>query len=269
VHVAQVLVAATLTCAVLFASACSSGEGAAGAAFEPAKPGVLTVATAFLPAPGFWQGTPPTSGFEAGLAAALARHLGLERVAVVQVPFAAIVAGRLHGADLALSQLTPTAKRERSLDFTTPYLTAPAGVLARHGVEAADLDSLRGLRWVISRVSTLTPIVEDRIRPTSSPVVVEDRSKALQVLRRDRADALLLDLPVALGLAHYQPRLFHVLGQLSGGEGLAAALPDGSKNLEVVDSAIRSLLADGTIDRLVSRWLGKSQEDVPLIRSEE
>jgi polar amino acid transport system substrate-binding protein len=269
VHATRIIVVAALTCAVLFASACASGQNAAGSSFEPAKPGVLTVATAFLPAPGFWQGNPPTAGFEAGLAAALARRLGLDRVAVVQVPFAAIVGGRLHGADLALSQLTPTAKRERYLDFTTPYLTAPAGVLARRGVEARDLDTLRGLRWVISRVSTLTPIVENRIRPTNSPIVVEDRAQALQVLRRGKANALLLDLPVALGLAHFDPKLFHVLGQLSGGEGLAAALPRGSQNEEIVDSAIRSLQADGTISRLTSRWLGKNEQDVPLILTEE
>jgi polar amino acid transport system substrate-binding protein len=261
------LLAAALTCAVLVTSACSGGEDAAGARFESKKPGVLTVATAFLPAPGFWERNPPMRGFEAGLAAALAKHLGLARVAVVQVPFAKIVAGDLGGADLALSQLTPTEKREHVLDFTTPYLTAPPGVLARTSVDAADVSELRTLRWVVSRFSTLTPIVMDRIRPTEKPIVVLDRARALQVLRAGRADALLLDLPVALGLARTDPTRVHVLGQLSGGEGLAVALPNDSANLEIVDSAIRSLQADSTIDDLAARWLGK-QEDVPLILTE-
>ena len=88
-------------------------------------------------------------------------------------------------------------------------------------------------------------------------------------MRSGRADALLLDLPVALGLARDDPVLFQVLGQLSINEGLAAALPKGSRNVEVVDSAIRSLQADGTVDKLVTRWLGESQEDVPLIRTED
>jgi polar amino acid transport system substrate-binding protein len=261
--------ASALLCAGLVASACSGGQGAAGARFESKKPGVLTVATAFLPAPGFWQGDPPTGGFEAQLASALAHRLGLDRVSVVQVPFAKLVAGELRNADVALSQLTPTKKREHSLDFTTPYLTAPPGVLARQGVDASDLDTLRGLRWVVSSSSTLTPIVMDRIRPTSDPIVVEDRTAALEVLRAGKVDALLLDLPVALGLAHDDPPLLQVVGQLSGGEGLAAALPQGSQDLEVVDSAIRHLQADGTIDRLASRWLGKDEDDVPLIRSEQ
>jgi polar amino acid transport system substrate-binding protein len=253
----------------LAASGCAGSEGAAGQPFEPATPGVLTVATAFLPAPGFWEGDPPTAGFEARLAAALARQLGLKRVKVVQVPFARIVSGELRGADLALSQLTPTSEREKSLDFSTAYLSAPPGVLARRGVEAADNHALRALRWVVSRVSTLTPVVSDRVRPEHTPVEVEDRTQALAVLRSGRADALMLDLPVAMGYARAYPRQFSALAQLTGEHILAAALPDGSPNLQIVDSAIRSLEADGTIDKLVSRWLGKDQDDVPLILTAE
>jgi polar amino acid transport system substrate-binding protein len=253
----------------LGASGCAGGGGAAGSKFDPVTPDVLTVASAFLPAPGFWEGDGATDGFEAGLAAALADRLGLKHVKVIQVPFAEIVTGHLRGADLALSQLTPTAEREHVLDFTSAYLSAPPGVLARRGVEVQDEHALRGLRWVVSRVSTLTPIVRERVRPDQPPVEVEDRTAALSVLRSGRADALMLDLPVAMGYASADPQQFTAVAQLSGEEGLAAALPDGSPNLEVVDSAIRGLQADGTVDELVKRWLGESQGDVPLILTEE
>jgi polar amino acid transport system substrate-binding protein len=257
-----------LLSAVLVVSACASDPNA-GTTFRPAKPGVLTVATAFLPAPGFWEGKPATSGgFEAGLAKALAGRLGLHTVRVVQVPFADITAGKLGGADIGLSQLTATKEREHHLDFTTPYLTSPPGVLARTGVEADDAAALRDLDWVVSTASSLTPIVGDTIRPAQPPMQTLDRTEALAVLRAGKADALLLDLPVALGLARAEPGRFHVVGQLGGGEGLAVALPDGSSNTEVVDSAIRHLQADGTIDSLASKWLG-DETDVPLIRTEE
>src|SRR3954451_13365585 len=100
-----VVSAALLGVALLAASACSSEDSAAGSKFVPAKRDALTVATALLSSPGFWQRDPPTSGFEGGLAAALARHLHLDHVEVVQVPFAKIVHGELGGADIALSQL--------------------------------------------------------------------------------------------------------------------------------------------------------------------
>jgi ABC-type amino acid transport substrate-binding protein len=125
---------AGVAAAALLVSVCGSGQsGAAGSSFDPVEPGVLTVATAFVPAPGFWEGNPPTKGFEAGLAAALVRHIGLDRVHVVQVPFDSIIHGHFGGADLALSQMTPTEEREQSVDFTEPYVTAPPGVLARPG----------------------------------------------------------------------------------------------------------------------------------------
>jgi polar amino acid transport system substrate-binding protein len=263
------LVASAAACA-LAASACAAQkEGSAGAEFKPVKPGVLTVATAFIPAPGFWQGTPPTDGFEARLALALAHHLGLERVEVVQVPFAKITRGDLGGADIAMSQLTPTKEREHDLDFTTPYMSSAPGILALRAVDAADVHELRALRWVVSSTSTLTPIVEKRIRPDRPPDVVEDRTAALETLFPGSAEALMLDLPVAAGLAHADPGRFHVIGQLSGGEGLSVALHQGSPNLEIVDSAIRSLQADGTIGHLQTRWLGEGLEDVPLILTED
>jgi polar amino acid transport system substrate-binding protein len=262
-----VSLAVSLACATFVASGCANENDPAGTPFVPVHPGVLTVATAFLPAPGFWQGNPPTSGFEAKLALVLAQRLGLERVRVVQVPFASIVSGHLDGADIAISQLTPTGEREKHLDFTTPYLTAPSGVLARVGVEASDLQTLQGLRWVVSTTSTLTAVVQDVIRPSGPPVVTEDRTAALKVLRESRADVLMLDLPVAMGLARLEPGSYRVLGQVAVNHGLAAALPDHSPNLEIVDSAIRGLQADGTIDQLQSRWLG-DPGNVPLIRTQ-
>ena len=195
---------AVICCAlalIVLAAGCAIEDSASGPRFEPAQRDTLTVATAFLDAPGFWE---RDGGFEAALARALADRLGLARVAIKQVPFADLAAGRLNGADLALSQLSPTDQRETSLDFTTPYLLAPAGVLVRAGTRPeVDVKGLRTLRWVTSRVSTLTPIVDREIRPTTTPVEVTDR-----------AQALLLDQPVALGLAHDDPAHFGVLAQL-------------------------------------------------------
>jgi polar amino acid transport system substrate-binding protein len=259
---------AGIAAAGLLLSGCGFGNAAAGSPFVPKKPGVLTVATSFLPAPGFWYGPHAKDGFEAGLARALAVKLGLKSVRVVQVPFARLTTGHLDGADIGLSQVTPTPERAKTADFSTQYLFAPPGVLVRTGVQAIDLQGLRGLRWVIARVSTLTPIVENTVRPTTPPVVVEDRAKALDVLQAGNADALLVDLPVALGLARADPGEFHVLGQLSGGESLAAVLPKGSPNLTIVDSEIRALTANGILDNLAAKWLG-SQANVPLIRTSQ
>jgi ABC-type amino acid transport substrate-binding protein len=234
----------------------------------------LTVATAFFPAPGFWEGVPaaPTGGFEWELAGVLAKRFGLASVVVVPVAFGDLVSGHLGGADLALSELTPTAERGKVLDFSTPYLVAPPGVVVRPGTSVRDLAGLRQLRWVTVTGSTLTKVVHDDVRPERSALEVAGRPDALDAIDSGRAQVMLLDLPVALALAKAQPERYHVTAQLAGSEGLAAALPNRSKNLAAVDTAIRSFVADGTIDRLSRRWLGaelsSGDDSVPLIRTE-
>lgn len=260
---------AVLGVVLLAAGLGSCGDPAAGRAFEPVEADTLTVATAVLPAPGFWEG--PVDGryrgFEADLVHELADRLGLDRVEVIEVPFEDLVTGDLGGADLGVSQLSPSAEREEVLSFSAPYLRAAPAVLARAGTGGRDTEAIRDLRWVVRRASTLTTVVSDRIRPTDEPLRVETRAEALESLRDDRADAVLLDLPVALALAESEPETFEVLGQLRGVEALAAALPDGSDNVEVVSSAFRAMTADGTIDSLSDRWLGGTGDDVPLIRT--
>jgi polar amino acid transport system substrate-binding protein len=263
-----VLAALSLALCVLMATGCATG--AAGEPFKPVHPGVLTVATAVVPAPGFWNGTPssPTGGFEYELATDIAKHLGLHRVRVVIVPFARIAAGHLGGADVAFTQMTATAARQQTEDFTTPYLTAPPGVLAPPGVKTSDLKGLRSLRWVALATSTLTPLLINTVRPNTPPITVADRKRELGALDSGDANAVLLDLPVAQGLARAQPSLYHVVGQLSGGEGLSVVLPHGSGNTEITDSAVRALLANNTIADLANRWLGGTGSNIPLIRTD-
>jgi ABC-type amino acid transport substrate-binding protein len=262
------VVAATLT-------ACSTGSltGSTGR-FTPAHADTLTVATAFLPTPGFWEGTAPSpsGGFERDLAHALAKRFRLKSVAVTQVTFGDLVSGHLGGADLALSELTPTAQRQKVLDFSTPYLVAPPGVLTRPGTDPKDLAALRQLRWAAVNGSTLTRILSDDVRPEHDPLIVPGRPEQLDAVDSGKAEATLLDLPVALALEKESPQRYAVAAQLSGSEGLAAALPAGSNNLEALDTAIRAFLADGTIDRLSQRWLGAKlgtgADNIPLIRTE-
>ena len=266
--------AAIVLAAALAGCGSTNRTGATGR-FRPAHAGQLTVATAFFPAPGFWEGRPeaPTGGFEWELAGALAHRFGLTSVSVVTVRFDDLVRGHLSGADLALSELTPTAERQKVLDFSTPYLVAPPGVVVRPGTSTPDLAALRQLRWVAVKGSTLTDVVNHQVRPEHTTLQVDGRLQALDAIQGGTAEAMLLDLPVGLALAKANPDQYKLAAQLSGPEGLAVGLPDGSKNVEAVDTAVRHFLADGTIDRLSTRWLGaklsNGDENLPLIRTEQ
>ena len=258
-------------------SACggAAGSGAAGR-FTPRTPGTLTVATAQVPDPGFWAGTVahPGGGFEYGLAQALARRFALARIHVIEVPFGQLTAGHLHGADLALSDITVTSPRAKHVDFSTPYLSAPPAILVRPGTEVPDVHTAQGLRWAVQDGTTLQEALAEAIEPSTPAQILDHQREVLLALRVGRANAVLLDLPVALAYARESPHTYAVAAQLPSEAVLAAALPKGSANLEAVDSAIRALDADGTIERLGREWLhtdlqGGRAEEVPTLRTNE
>jgi polar amino acid transport system substrate-binding protein len=252
----------------------NAGNGAAGS-FSPRTPNTLTVATAQVPDPGFWEGTiaHPTGGFEYELAKRLASRFGLAKVKVVEVPFGELVHGHLGGADLALSDITITEAREQHLDFSTPYLKAPPAIVVRPGTEVADVDAARHLHWAVQNETTLKEALEKQIEPTTKTLVFEHQSEKLAALEDGRVDAVLLDLPVALAYARESPRKYAVVAQLPSEADLGAALPSGSANTEAVDSALRALQSEGEIDSLAHRWLHADYEEggaegVPVLRTE-
>lgn len=270
-----ILAGLATTLALTTAGCANAGNGAAGT-FTPRVKDTLTVATAQIPDPGFWYGTfaHPTGGFEYGLAQALAERFDLKRVKVVEVPFHELVRGHLGGADMALSDITITDERAEHLDFSTSYLQAPPAIVVHPGTKVADVNAARGLHWAVQHDTTLREALEKQIEPTSKPLVFERQSEKLAAFEDGRANAMLLDLPIALAYARESPRKFSVAAQLPSEAELGVALPSGSDNGEAVDSAIRGLKSEDEIDRLARRWLHAnieegSAEDIPVLRTEE
>jgi polar amino acid transport system substrate-binding protein len=272
----KLLLALALALLAVATWGCAGAGKGAGGSFTPRVKDTLTVATAQVPDPGFWSGTVahPTGGFEYALAQALAARFGLSKISVVQVPFANLVRGDLGGADLALSDITITERREQYLDFSTAYLKAPPAIVVRPGTEVADVNAARDLHWAVQNDTTLKEALETEIEPTTKTLVFEHQTEKLAALEDGRVDAVLLDLPVALAYARESPRKYSVVAQLPSEAVLGAALPSGSDNTEAVDSALRGLQAEGEIDRLGHRWLHADieeggAEDVPVLRTEE
>jgi polar amino acid transport system substrate-binding protein len=256
----------------LLATACGTIAGSAGE-FAPAQPGVLTVATSTIPSPGFWEGSAsdPTGGFEYELARDLADRFELDRVQIKVVHFHKIVGGQLDGADIAINLLTPTGEREEHLDFSTPYLDSAPTVLVRSGTEVPDLASAQELRWGEIRATTLVADIEDKIAPEQPPRIFDGQKEMLAALEAGKVEATLLDLPSAVAVAEESGGRLEAVAQLPEREPLAIALPQGSDNLQAVDSALRAFQADGTIDDLLEEWVGsdaaEAESAIPLLHT--
>lgn len=250
--------AAALTLAALagaVATACSAATEAAEGDIRPADGATLVVA-ADLPAPGFWEGGAAGAldgGLEYGLAQELAARSGLG-LRVVDIAFTDIVHGRLGDADLALAQVSITDGRAADVDFSVPYFDSAPTVLARSEEELTDLATARDRRWAVREGTTQAGFVDEVIEPTSATLFVADEAAAATAVLDGRADMALLDLSTALVLAKDVPGLA-AIARFDTEERYGAVLPDGSRNLEAVDTALRAMDADGTLAGLVTRWL--------------
>lgn len=229
--------------------------------------------TSEIPSSGFFEGTVehPTGGFEYELARAMADRFGLRSVRVEIKPFAQVVAGDLGAADMALDLITPTSQREKHLDFSTPYLMAPPTVLVRRGTSIPDLETAQGLRWGTVRSTTFIDAIQDLIDPHAPTRQFDSNSAVIAGLRGGEIDAAMFDLPLAVVYADRSRGQLKVAAQLPEPEAIAAAVPKGSGNREAVNSAIRAFTADGTVHRLLDRWVGSavanSDTAIPLLHT--
>lgn len=245
----------------------------AAGTFTPRKAGVLTVAMSGYPTPGFWEGTPrhPTGGFEYELARAMAKRFGLRSVRIVVKHFHQIVGGDLGGADIALDLITPTSEREQHLQFSTPYLIDTPTVLVRSGIPVPDLETAQALQWGATRATTFIADIRRWISPDAPVRIFDQETQMIAGLKRGAVDAVLEDLPAAVATARDSDGKLEAVAQLPFTEAIAAALPKNSSNEQAVSSAIRAFTADGTIDRLLKKWVGvaaaNAQTSIPLLHT--
>ncbi len=265
---------AALLVAFLLAAAAGCGSIAASAGtFATTQPGVLTVATAAVPSAGFWEGTPgdPTGGFEYELAREFAARFDLGTVRIRIVHFHRIVEGHLGGADIGLDLITPTAQRERYLEFSAPYLKAAPTVVVRSGTEVPDLAAAQELRWGAVRSTTFVEDISESITPERPAVLFDGQQEMLAALDAGKIDAVMFDLPLAVATARLSGGRLEAVAQLPEHEAISVALPKGSPNRQAVDSAIRAFTADGTIEKLLNRWVGSdaanAESAIPLLQT--
>lgn len=226
--------------------------------FTPARAGQLTVEVN-LPAPGWWNGETADSikdGYEYCMAANIAWRAGLETVKVVNVSWDAMVAGQTRNFDLALSQISITEARKKVVDFSIPYFNSEIGVLVRKGTKV-DEKSIKQMRFGVQQATTGADFVIKRIQPAHLKVF-PDTPTMFTALMAGQVDVALIDTAIVLAQAANSNGLLEVVGQYSTGESYGAIYPKGSANRAALDKIIQSLIDDGTLRKLASKYLAQA-----------
>jgi polar amino acid transport system substrate-binding protein len=225
--------------------------------------GVLTVGFD-VPAPGFWNGrvTGTTiknpTGFEAGLAQAIAKNLGISKVVFVRAPFGALFSPSAKPYDFAMEEATITAQRAKVVSFSAPYFDANQGVLIRKGLaKPTSIAALKSLQLCAQSTTTGLAYIQHTLRPAKRPLVYSSSSTAaFDAVEAGKCDALILDVPIVVSQSKKKPGAYGgVVGQIVTHEGYGAIMEKGSALKPSVDKAIKALKANGTIGTLQRKWL--------------
>ena len=273
------LVAALVTTAALVFAACGEDENEASPEpastaeaatcekdqLELAKAGTLTVATDKPAFPPYFIDDDPTNGrgFESAVAYAIADELGFttSEVEWTVVPFNASFAPGPKDFDFDVNQISISEKRERAVDFSEPYYTAPQAVVAAKGssvARAKSLDELADASIGVQLGTTSLDAVNEAIQPSEDPKVFDDSNAVVTALRQNQVDAVVIDLPTAFYLTAAQVPGAAIVGQFEapGGDEWGALLEKDSPLTPCVSQAITALRDSGELDRITQRWMG-------------
>ncbi|MEO5982609.1 MAG: ABC transporter substrate-binding protein [Pedococcus sp.] len=209
-----------------------------------------------LPSPGWYNGDTVEqirSGFDFCLAANIAHRAGLDNVRLVNASFDALVAGKAGDFDLSLNQITITDERRKVMDFSDPYFDSTAGILVKKGANVTEAN-LRTVSFGVKQGTVGQILATEAIKPAEIKPFPGDPELQAAVAA-GRVDVGIQDLSIVLGAAAKSGGKLAVVGQLSTDESYGVMMTKGSPNLTTINTILKELKDDGTMDALSAAYL--------------
>jgi arginine/lysine/histidine/glutamine transport system substrate-binding/permease protein len=205
------------------------------------------------------------SGFDVELIEAIGRQAG-HPIQLVTMPFDGLVpALQAHTIDAAMSAITITAARARSVDFSRPYFQAGQAIVVPAGDSAVrGLEDLRGRRIAV-QIGTTGALTAGRV-PEARIITFDATPLALQELANGNADAVISDLPaIRYAIKEAGLRGLRIAGEPLTREYYGIAVPTNSRLQQPINQAIGRLIADGSYGALHQRWFNAAPEPLPEV----
>ena len=231
-------------------AACTSKKG------TTVKSGTLTMATnAYFPPYEYYEGT-DIVGIDAEIAAAIAEKLDL-KLEIVDVEFDSIIAGvQSNKYDIGMAGMTVTDVRKKAVNFSSTYATGIQAVIVPEGSEITDVDTLLGGDYKVGVQQGTTgdiymtdDVGEDRV------VRFSKGNDAVLALSTGKVDAVVIDNEPAKSFVAANAGLV-ILPTAYVEEEYAMCINKDNKDLlEKINKALEELTADGTIDKIIEKYI--------------
>ena len=253
-------------------------------------PGTLTIGTDNPAFPPYFEGRDggnsepwdpewgdPTTGegFESATAYAIAEQLGFsaDEVTWIATRFNRSFAPGPKDFDFFINQVTFNPERAENADLTDGYYFGNQTVVVMQDSEfagATTLTELQAAELGAQVGTTSLATIEDVIQPTAEAGVYDSTDDAIEAMKNDQIDGIVVDLPTADFITNVQVPRSVIVGQIGEAAGaqpehFSLVLELDSPLTDCVNAAIAALDADGTLDALASQFL-PFQDTVPTFQ---
>jgi polar amino acid transport system substrate-binding protein len=194
-------------------------------------------------------------GFDIDLLNAIAEKAGIE-VQYKNVGWDALLAGMAQGTyDMAISSITITEDRAKSMLFSDPYYIAGQMIVVKK-----DNTTITGASNLVGKKigAQLGTTGEAEAKNVANATIksYNQIGLAIQDLLNGQIDAVICDTPIANGYVSKNPNTLKTVGQPLTEENYGIALAKGKTDLQKkINDALKAVKADGVIEQLVQKWL--------------
>ncbi|MBN1689897.1 MAG: basic amino acid ABC transporter substrate-binding protein [Dehalococcoidia bacterium] len=201
--------------------------------------------------------TKELDGFGPELIRAIANRADLD-IELVNVGFDSVLAGVSQCQyDMAVSSITITDDRKKTILFSDPYYLAGQIVTVRKDIDSiAGKDDLSG-KMVGGQIGT-TGIIEAGKIPGAKVKTFDEVGFAFQDLMNGQLDAVIADCPVARGYVLKNSDKLKTVGPIFTDEYYGIAICKKNAHLvPKINAALKALKDEGFLDRLDQKWVGR------------
>ncbi len=183
---------------------------------------------------------------------------------IINMPFASLIGSlQSNQADFVISGMSYTEERAQSVDFSNKYATAKVGVIIPEGSNISSIKDLNGKKVACSAGTNYEQIIKSI--EGAELVTFDGQAAVTQELIMGRVDAAITGGTASKKVTEENEGLsFFLMDQSETDLALDTyniAFPKGSDLVSIFNDEIAKLEEDGTLDALITKWLGAEYVD--------
>lgn len=198
-------------------------------------------------------------GFDRALMEAIAKEAGIE-LEMVNVEWAGLLGGLITGKyDAAISSITILEERQKKMGFSTPYLKSGLSIVVRKETGGvATMEDLQNKNMLVGAQRGTTAYFFLKDHPAIRNMGYESYGHAVLDLIKGELDAVVGESTGTLYYKNKDKPVFDkikMVGEILTNEYYGIAVrQDNPALLKALNKALKTLLTNGTVERLHQQW---------------